>query len=356
MRALPHLMTVDAEAARRLLAQPAWDGTAMTLPRRKVLHLLAAAAALPAGARIARAQAYPVRPIRLVIPYPPGGVYDATGRLWADRVKARLGTVVVENIGGAGSTRGTAAAARAAPDGYTILLGGTSGLVINPLASTETLYDPARDFQPIAVIGHNPTLIDVHPAQPIHSLQELADFAKQNPGKLSYGTSGVGTPNHLVGEMFKLLTGASIAHVPYRGSGPSMTDLLGGHIPMLVQSVTGQALELHRTGKLRILAVTSDRPLTAEPSIPTVQQAGFPGLASENFIGLFAPRGTPGAVVERVAQATRDTMAEAEVRALFIASGFEPDSDSGPQQARDLIDREIAKWAPIIKAIGLKLD
>src|SRR5882672_6027248 len=174
MRALPHLMTVDAAAARRLLAQPAWDRTAMTLPRRKVLHLLAAAAALPAGARMARAQAYPVRPIRLVIPYPPGGVYDATGRLWADRVKARLGTIVVENIGGAGSTRGTAAAARAAPDGYTILLGGTSGLVINPLASTETLYDPARDFQPIAVIGHNPTLIDVHPAQPIHSLQELA--------------------------------------------------------------------------------------------------------------------------------------------------------------------------------------
>jgi tripartite-type tricarboxylate transporter receptor subunit TctC len=331
-------------------------GSAMTLPRRKFLHLLAAAAALSAGSRIAWAQAYPVRPIRLVIPYPPGGVYDATGRLWADRVKARLGTIVVENIGGAGSTRGTAAVARAAPDGYTILLGGTSGLVINPLASTDMPYDPVKDFQPIAAIGYNPTLIDVHPAQPIHSLQELADFARQNPGKLSYGTSGVGTTNHLVGEMFKSLTGTNIAHVPYRGSGPSLTDLLGGHIPMLLQSVTGQALELHRTGKLRILAVTSARPLTAEPSIPTVQQAGFPGLTSENFIGLFAPKGTPGAAVDRVAQATRDTMAEAEVRQLFIASGFEPDSDSGPQQTRDLLDREIAKWAPVIKAIGLKLD
>src|SRR5689334_7766696 len=128
----------------------------MTLPRRKVLHLLAAAAALPASSRIALAQAYPTRPIRLVIPYPPGGVYDATGRLWADRVKARLGTVVVENIGGAGSTRGTAAVARAAPDGYTILLGGNSGLVINPVASTETLYDPVKDFQPIAAVGYNP--------------------------------------------------------------------------------------------------------------------------------------------------------------------------------------------------------
>jgi tripartite-type tricarboxylate transporter receptor subunit TctC len=328
----------------------------MMLPRRKFLNLLAAAAALPAGSRVAQAQAYPVRPIRLVIPYPPGGVYDATGRLWADRVKARLGTIVVENIGGAGSTRGTTAVARAQPDGYTILLGGNSGLVINPLASSDISYDPLNDFQPIAVVGHNPTLIEVHPAQPIHSLQELADFAKQNPGKLSYGTSGVGTPNHLVGEMFKSLAGANIAHVPYRGSGPSMTDLLGGHIPMLVQSVTGQALELHRTGKLRILAVTSDRPLTAAPSIPTVQQAGFPGLASQNFIGLFAPKGTPSAVVERVAQATRDTMADHEVQQLFIASGFEPDVDSNPQQTRDLLDREIAKWAPVIKAIGLKLD
>jgi len=328
----------------------------MTPTRRKLLHLMAAAAAVPAGLRAARAQAYPVRPIRLVIPYPPGGVYDATGRLWADRAKAHLGTIVIENIGGAGSTRGTAAVARAQPDGYTILLGGNSGLVINPLASSAVAYDPVKDFQPIAVVGRNPTLIDVHPAQPIHSLQELADFARQNPGKLSYGTSGVGTTNHLVGEMFKSLTGTNIAHVPYRGAGPALTDLLGGHIPVLVQSVTGQALELHRTGKVRVLAVTSDRPLTAEPSIPTVQQAGLPGLASQNFIGLFAPRGTPDAVVERVAQATRDTMADHEVQKLFTAAGFEPDRDSNPKQTRELLDSEIAKWAPVIKAIGLKLD
>jgi tripartite-type tricarboxylate transporter receptor subunit TctC len=144
--------------------------------------------------------------------------------------------------------------------------------------------------------------------------------------------------------------------VPYRGAGPALIDLLGGHIPMLVQSVTGQALDLHRAGKLRILAVTSDRPLTAEPSIPTVQQAGFPKLASQQFIGLFAPRGTPSAAVERVALATRDTMADHEVQRLFIAAGFEPDAGSNPQQTRELLDSEIAKWAPVIKAIGLKLD
>ena len=328
----------------------------MTLTRRKFLHTLAAAAALPAGTRKALAQAYPVRPIRLVVPYPPGGVYDATGRLWADRTKAHLGTIVIENIGGGGSTRGTAAVAHAQPDGYTILLGGDSGLVINPLASSQVTYDPVKDFEPIAVVGRNPTLIEVHPSQPIHSLKELAAFAKANPGKLSYGTSGVGTTNHLVGELFKSLSGTDIAHVPYRGAGPALTDLLGGHIPMLVQSVTGQALEMHRTGKLRILAVTSDQPLTAEPSIPTVQQAGFAKLASQQFLGLFAPRGTPSEAIERVAQATRDTMADHEVQKLFIAAGFDPDAGSTPQQTRALLASDIAKWAPVIKAIGLKLD
>jgi len=322
--------------------------------RRNLLKLSLASlipAAWPSAAR-----AYPDRAIRLIVPFSPGGATDVAGRLWAEKMKPLLGTVTIENIGGGGSSLGAAAVARAQPDGYTILLGGNSGLVINPLAWSETLYDPVKDFQPIAMVGNNPTLIEVHPSQPIHSLKELADFAKANPGKLSYGTSGVGTTNHLVGEMFKSLTGTDIAHVPYRGSGPSMSDLLGGHIPMLVQSVTGQALELHRTGKVRILAVTSDRPLTAAPSIPTVHQAGFPGLASQNFIGLFAPKGTPSAAVERVAQATRETMTDQEVQQLFIAAGFEPEVDSSPQQARDLLDREIAKWAPVIKAIGLKLD
>jgi tripartite-type tricarboxylate transporter receptor subunit TctC len=328
----------------------------MKLPRREFLRLLVSAAAFPAFARTAGAQVYPVRPIRLVIPFPPGGVFDATGRPWADKVKPHLGTIVVENIGGAGSTVGTAAVARAQPDGYTILLGGNAGLVTNPIVSTRSPYNPVKDFEPIAVLGHNPTLIDVHPSQPIHSLKELVDFAKANPGKLSYGTSGVGSPNHLVGELFKSLTGTEIAHVPYRGSGAALTDLISGHIPMLVQSVTGQAIELHNSGKLRILAVTSGKPLSAAPSIPTVHQAGFPGLASQNFIGLFAPKGTPKAIVERVAQATRAAIAEEELQHLFISSGFEPDLDSTPDKARDLLDHEIAKWAPVIKAIGLKLD
>ncbi len=299
---------------------------------------------------------YPDRPIRLVIPYPPGGVYDATGRPWAEKVKTLLGTIVVENIGGAGSSLGTAAVARAQPDGYTILLAGNSGLVINPIAATRSPYDPVKDFEPISILGLNPTAIEVHPSQPIKTLKELIDYAKANPGKLSYGSSGVGTVNHLIGELFKSQTGTDIAHVPYRGAGPAMTDLISGHIPMLLQSVTGQVIEMHRAGKLRMLAVTSAARLPAAPDVPTVGEAGMPGLAAQQFIGLFAPRGTPKEIVEQISQATRKAMADHDLQRMFITSAFEPDLDSNPDKARRLLEEEIARWTPVIKAIGLKLD
>jgi tripartite-type tricarboxylate transporter receptor subunit TctC len=328
----------------------------MKLPRRRFLHLAVGVAALPALPRTARAQAYPSRPIRFVIPYPPGGVYDATGRPWAEKVKQHLGSIVVENIGGAGSSLGTALVARAPPDGYTILLVGNSGLVINPIASTRSPYDPINDFEPIAVLGRNATAIDVHPAQPIKTLKELIDYARANPGKLSYGSSGVGTINHLIGELFKSHAGVDIAHVPYRGAGPATTDLVSGHIPMMLQSVTGQAIELHNTGKLRMLAVTSPKRLAAVPDVPTVAEAGMPALAAQQFIGLFAPKGTPKAIVEQIAEATRKAMADPDLQRLFAASAFEPELDAGPEPTRRLLEQEIEKWAPVIKSIGLKLD
>jgi tripartite-type tricarboxylate transporter receptor subunit TctC len=299
---------------------------------------------------------YPDRPIRLVIPYPPGGVYDSTGRPWADRAKPILGTIVIENIGGAGSSLGTAAVARAKPDGYTILLGGNSGLVVNPTASTRSPYDPVKDFEPIAVVGRNATFINVHPAQPIHSLKELADYARANPGKLSYGSSGVGTPNHLIGELFKSLSGTDIAHVPYRGAGPALTDLISGHIPMMVQSVTSQAIEMHNTGKQRILAVTSDTRLESAPNIPTVAEAGMPGLAATQFLGLFAPRGTPKAIIEHIARSARQAMADKELQRMFVTAGFEPELDPSPEKTRRTLEAEFVKWTPVIRSIGLKLD
>ena len=327
------------------------------MKRRDLLALGSAALSASALTRKAFAQSkYPDRPIRLVIPYPPGGLYDSTARPWAEKAKTILGTIVIENIGGGGSSLGTAAVARAKPDGYTVLLGGNSGLVVNPTASTRSPYDTVRDFEPIAVVGRNPTLINVHPSQPIYTLKDLADYARSNPGKLSYGSSGVGSVNHLIGELFKSLSGTDIAHVPYRGAGPALTDLISGHIPMMLQSVTGQAIEMHNTGKQRILAVTGDARLEGAPNVPTVAEAGMPALAATQFIGLFAPRGTPKAIVEQIAQGARRAMSDKELQRMFITAGFEPELDPSPESTRRMLDAELAKWTPVIRSIGLKLD
>lgn len=327
------------------------------MKRRDLLALGVVALLASTLPRDALAQTkYPDRPIRLVIPFAPGGNYDSTGRPWAESVKPHLGLVVVENIGGGGSSLGAAAVARAQPDGYTLLLGGTPALVVNPIASTRLPYHPVKDFEPIAVLGYNPTLIGVHPGLPVRSLKELAEYAKANPGKLSYGSSGTGSVNHLVGERFKALTGTDILHVPYRGAGPAMTDLISGHIPMLIQSATLQGFELHKAGKLRVLATTGATRIASAPTIPTVAEAGFPQLTSQNFIGLYGPKGTPKAIVEQIAAATRKALADKELQRMFSTSGFTPDFESTPKKAEQLLEDEMAYWTPVIRAIGLKLD
>src|SRR5690242_7151361 len=230
----------------------------MKLLRRRFLQLAAGAAALPATGRMTRAQAYPTRPIRLVIPFPPGGAFDAVGRPWADKMKAVLGTVVIENIGGGGSSLGAAQVARARPDGYTILLGGTQTHVNEALLKSKPLYDPVKDLDPIAGVAANYLCIAVHPSVPVQSLQELIAYAKAEPGKLSYGHSGIGSIQHLTGELFKSLAGTpEIVQVPYRGTGPVISDLVSGQIPMGIPGVTGQVLQFHRAGTMRVLAVTS---------------------------------------------------------------------------------------------------
>jgi tripartite-type tricarboxylate transporter receptor subunit TctC len=235
--------------------------------RRRDLLALGLAALPAAGLRRASAQSkYPERAIRLVVPFPPGGVYDAVGRPWADRVKPLLGTVVVENIGGAGGSLGTGAVARAQPDGYTILLGGGGAFVITPIAASRPPFDPITDFDPIAILVTTGLAIVAHPSVPADTLAELIDYAKRNPGKLSYGSAGVGTMNHLAGELLKSLTGTDdIVHVPYKGAGPSITDLISGQIPIASVNVTGQVIELNRSGKLRMLAVASPSRLGAAP-------------------------------------------------------------------------------------------
>jgi tripartite-type tricarboxylate transporter receptor subunit TctC len=321
--------------------------------RRDILKLSVSALAAPTALAQGR---YPDRPIRLVIPFPPGGVYDAVGRPWADRMKALLGNVVIENMGGAGGSLGTAAVARAQPDGYTLLLGGGGPFVVNPLAASRTPYDPVKDFEAISIVTVTTLALTVHPSVPVHSLQELIDYARSNSGKLSYGSAGVGTFNHLTAELFKSLTGTSIVHIPYRGAGPAISDLVGGQIPMITANVTGQVIELHQAGKLRMLAVTSPKRLIGAPQIPTAVEAGLPGMISQNFIGLFAPKGTPTAIVEQISQATRKAFEDPEFQQLYIAAGNEPYPNSSPEEARRYLDEELARWSPVIKSIGLKLD
>ena len=306
---------------------------------------------------MALAQAYPSRPIKLVIPFPPGGAFDAVGRPLAERLKPLLGAVVVENMGGGGSSIGAAAVARARPDGYTILLGGTQTLVNEALLKSKPLYDPLKDLDPIASVAANSLCIAVHPSVPVHTLKELISYAKANPGKLSYGHSGVGSIQHLAGELFKSLTATpDIVQVPYRGTGPVITDLIGGQIPVGTPGVTGQVIEFHRTGKLRVLAVTSPARLVAAPELPTAAELGFPGMTVKGSIGLLAPAGTPAAIIEQIAQAARASVAEPAFQHMLIDAGIEPTPDSNPEAFRRSLAGDLALWAPVVKALALRVD
>jgi tripartite-type tricarboxylate transporter receptor subunit TctC len=329
----------------------------MKLSRRRFLYLGAGAAALAAVSRMARAQTYPTRPIRLVIPFPPGGAFDAVGRPLADKIKPLLGTVVVENIGGGGASLGAAAVARARPDGYTILLGGTQTHVNEALLKSRPLYDPVKDLDPIAGVAANVLCIAVHPAVPVQTLAELIAYAKANPGKLSYGHSGVGSIQHLAGELFKSLAGTpEIVQVPYRGTGPVITDLAGGQIPIGLPGVTGQVLELHRSGRMRVLAVTSLTRLVAAPELPTAAELGFPGMTVTGSIGLLAPAGTPIGIIEQIAQASRTAVAEPAYQQMLIEAGIESTLDSSPEKFRGSLAADVALWTPVVKALGLKID
>jgi tripartite-type tricarboxylate transporter receptor subunit TctC len=308
--------------------------------------------------QIVLAQAkYPDRTIRLIVPFPPGGGFDAVGRPWAEKIKPLLGTMVVENIGGGGSSLGAAAVARAQPDGYTILLGGSSTHITEVLLKNRPLYDPIKDLEPISNIALSPFAFAINPAVPARSLREFIALVKASPGKLSYGHAGVGSLNHLTGEMFKSLAGIpDLVHVPYRGSGPATTDALSGQVAMVTPAVTGPLLEYHRTNKLRILAVSGPTRLTSAPDIPTAVEAGLPGMISLQSIGLFAPARTPRAIIEQVSLASQKALAEPAYQQMLIEAGFIPDVNSTPEKFRQFIDEDIERWRPVVKSIGIKLD
>jgi tripartite-type tricarboxylate transporter receptor subunit TctC len=327
----------------------------VVMNRRELLAL--GLAALPVSSRALGQGRYPERPIKLLVAFSAGGVNDVVARQWAERVKSDLGTVYVENQGGGGGIIATSEGARAQPDGYTLLLGSTSTMVLNPMTMAKVPYDPARDFMPIGILAVSTTSIVVHASVPVKSIKELIAYAKSNPGKLSYGSAGSGTMSNLSGELFKQLTGlADLVHIPYKGAGPGITDLVSGHIPMMTPNVTGQLLELHRSGKIRILAVNGPARLTAAPDIPTAVEEGVPGMIGLLFLGLFAPAATPKPILDRVAAASRAAMADAEFRNVLATSGLEPVPESDPDQAKRFMDEEITRWGPVVKASGFKVQ
>lgn len=314
------------------------------------LVLFAASALAP---REAGAQAqYPARPIRVVVPFPPGGVVDTIARLWAQKVGPSLGTLVMDNRAGAGGVIGAGEVAHAQPDGYTLLIGNTSTQVLNPAVMDRPPYDPARDFVTVDIIGNSASSIVVHPSLPVRNLKALIAYARANPDKLSYGSAGAGTVTHLAGEMFKQKGGGlRIVHVPYKGVGQATTDLVSGYTPMMVANVTAHLLGLRDSGKLRILAVNAPERLRAAPDIPTASET-LPDMVALLFTGVFAPSGTPKPVVEKISQATRKALSEEAFQKLLIQSGFEPVLDSSPEKAQRFVDQEHDRLMPLVKATG----
>jgi tripartite-type tricarboxylate transporter receptor subunit TctC len=312
--------------------------------------MLLVLAALPF--RVA-AQDYPARAVTLVVPFPPGGSTTIVGRVVAEKMSETLGQpIVVENRGGAGGTVGTRSVARSAADGYTLLLGYTGTLAIGPSLYPNAGFDPRKDFAPVGRIGVAPTVLVLHPSLPVHSVAELIAYAKDHPGTLNYGSAGIGTVGHLAGEFLASTAGIKLIHVPYRGTGPAMTDLLGGHIPMTFSPIPAAYGHIV-SGSLRALAVTGAQRSSLLPDLPTIAEAGLPGYEAALRYGLVAPAATPRPIIERLNKELRAALASAEVLKQLAADGAEALPSTPEQYAAD-IDREETVWSKVVTALGLK--
>jgi tripartite-type tricarboxylate transporter receptor subunit TctC len=318
-----------------------------------LLSMLLVASGLSRSVDAAIAQTYPSRTITLVIPFPPGGSTSIVGRVVADSMSQLLGqSIVIDNRGGAGGTIGTKAVTKADPDGYTLLLGYTGTLAIGPSLYRHVGYDPRRDFEPIGMIGSAPSSLVVHPSFPAKTVAELVAYAKANPGKINFGSAGVGTVGHITGEYFARAAGISLVHIPYKGTGPAISDLLGGHIPMSFSPVAATSANV-TAGRLRALAVTGKIRNKLLPDVPTMIEAGVPGFDAVLAYGLVAPAGTPRPVIARLNEALRDALASDEVKKQLELDGTEI-TPSTPEQYADFIDADERKWSDLVKASGVE--
>jgi tripartite-type tricarboxylate transporter receptor subunit TctC len=326
------------------------------LDRREFLRIGAVSVAAGTVTSPGRAQAvYPDHAVRLIVPRPAGGVVDIIAREWSNAVGAAFSPTIIENVGGGGGTIGAALAARAAPDGYTLLFGTTSEMVLSPIL--PNLSYSLASFEPIAIICESVASIVVTPSVPVTNLRELAAYAKSHPSELSYGSAGAGTVSNLAGELFKRLADCpNITHVPYRGGNPAMTDVIAGHVPIATPMMSESLLEMQRRGEIRILAVATDRRLAAMPDIETGAEQGYPGLIARLFVGLFAPAKTPAPVIAKVADVTRQAMQSSALKERFAAAGFQVVADVDTAAASRYLDEEVARWRPIVQQVGLQQE
>jgi len=304
------------------------------------------------GSGLARAQTgsrYPVRPIRLVVPFTPGGSSDILGRAIAQRLTESLGqSVVIDNVPGAGGSLGADRVAKAAPDGYTLLMGHIGTLAVNPLIYPRLPYDPRKDFSPVAWVANVPNVLVVHPSVPARKLQELVAYLRSRPGQLNYGSGGNGSAAHLVTEYLKQQTGTFVVHVPYRGTAPAVNDLMAGQIQLLFTGAP-PVMAAIRAGQLRALAVSSRKRLAALPEVPTVAESGYPGFEADQWYGVVAPAGTPADIVGRLNAQINQSLASPELQRRLQAEGAVA-MPSSPEAFGRLMAQELERWRPVVRA------
>jgi tripartite-type tricarboxylate transporter receptor subunit TctC len=326
------------------------------LSSRRRLALIAAALLLAATALPGMAQAaYPERPVTLLVPFPAGGSTDLVARVIAQRMTRGLGQqVVVENKGGAGGNLGSAQVAKADPDGYTILMGTVATHALNPALYAKMPYDAVADFAPISLLVKVPNVLVVNPEFPAKTVQELIALLKEKPGEYSYASSGNGTPLHLSGELFKSMAGVDMVHIPYKGAGPALTDLLGNHVPIMFDNLPSSTGYI-KDGRLRGLAVTTAERAASMPDLPTIAESGLPGYETYTWNALFAPAGTPPEVIQKLNGVAVEAVSDPAVKAKLAEFGATV-VGSSPEELVQHVQAELAKWAPVVKASGARID
>jgi len=319
----------------------------------KAQSFAAALAIVWAGLTGAHAETYPSHPVTLIAPWPAGGAVDTLCRIFAAKLTDRLGkSVVVENRPGAGSVLGVAATARAAPDGYTLVMAGSASLATTVTIYKKLPYDPTKDFAPIALITRIPFVLVVNPALPIKSVADLIKLAKKDPGRLSYASGGPGSPHHLFTELFKSMTGIDMLHVPYKGTAPALNDVIAGQIPLMFGDVVA-GLPLASAGKVRALGVSSSTRIPSAPEIPTIAEAGVPGYEGVGWVMVVAPAHAPKPVVDRLHAELKAIAALPEIQKQMIALGTIPVDSPSSEALQRLIDDEIVRWGKVVKLAGI---